>query len=262
MAKLVPLFSGSKGNSYYIGSGDEGILIDAGRNCKQLETALSLNNIDIKAVKAVFVTHEHTDHCAALKVFLKKYGLPVYASNGTVQALIDGCKICPNANLSVIENSVAVGDMLVKCFKTPHDAAESLGFCITTKEGSKAVVATDMGYMTSEARNLINTAKIAVIESNHDVNMLRNGNYPYILKRRILSKTGHLSNDDCAKELDSFVENGVTHFVLAHLSEENNYPALALQTSLCQLELAGKKIGVDFELTVAPAQTTGKVIAF
>ena len=108
MAKAVPLFSGSKGNSYFIGSAGEGVLIDAGRNCKQIELALESNGLSMLNVGAVFVTHEHIDHCAAIKVLVKKYKIPVYASQCTMNALINGAKLPPNAELHISEDEAAV----------------------------------------------------------------------------------------------------------------------------------------------------------
>ena len=262
MAKLVPLFSGSKGNSYYIGSSDGGILIDAGKSCRQIETALSQNNIDIRSVRGVFVTHEHTDHCSALNILTKKYGFPVFASEGTLNALVRDNRIFAGTAIDVIKDSIVLGDMQVNRFETSHDAAESCGYCVTTRENSRVSIATDTGYLTDSARTYIKKSNVAVIESNHDINMLKNGSYPYILKRRILSDIGHLSNDDCSKELNDFVESGVTRFVLAHLSEENNYPALALETAVCQLTMAEKKRGEDYEISIAPPQNNGKAILF
>ncbi len=262
LAKLVPLFSGSKGNSYYIGSGGQGVLIDAGRSCKQIENALISNDIDIKTIKAVFITHEHIDHCQGLKVFASRYKTDVYLSGGTLEALKKQDKISDRFETHIIEDNVIIGDMKISRFNTPHDASESCGYSIVTADGRTAVVATDMGYMTDTVRDYINKSNVAVIESNHDVNMLRNGPYPYLLKRRILSDKGHLSNEACAKELESFINKGVTRFLLAHLSAENNTPAVALETSICALKQAKMVRNVDFTIDIAPAETNGKAIFY
>ena len=138
MGKIVPLFSSSKGNSYYISGNNEAILVDAGRNCKQLELAMMSNEIDTKTIKAIFITHEHTDHISALKVFAKRYALPIYATKGTIDALIEGDKIDKNADLRIIENEVVLGDMLIKRVGTSHDAKDSCGYFITTADGRNA----------------------------------------------------------------------------------------------------------------------------
>ena len=132
MAKVVPLFSGSKGNSYYIGSGSEGILVDAGRSCRQIEQALELNSIDISNIHALFITHEHI----------------VYASKGTMDAMINSRKLESDTKLYIIERESVVGDILVNRINTPHDAAESCCYRVTSPDGKSALIATDMGIMT------------------------------------------------------------------------------------------------------------------
>ncbi len=262
MAKVVPLFSGSKGNSYYIGSSGEGVLIDAGRSCKQLEQALELAGVDVRSIGAVFVTHEHTDHCQGLRVFAKKHNLRVYASQGTLLAMEEKGLVTAENMTEVIEDSVAVGNMNIVRRDTPHDARESCCFQVTAPDGRRAVIATDMGVMTEPVRELICSSDFAVVESNHDVRMLQLGPYPYVLKRRILSDKGHLSNESCAAELGEFVRCGVSRLMLGHLSEQNNIPELALNTSLDVLKAMGMKPGLDFTLeTAAPVGGT-KIVSF
>ncbi len=262
MAKIVPLFSSSKGNSYYICGNNEGILVDAGRNCKQLELALMSNEIDTRTIKAIFVTHEHTDHCSALKVFAKRYDLPIYGSQGTIDALIKGDKVHCGAKLNVIENEVCVSDMQIKRVLTSHDAAESCGYFITTADNRKCSVVTDTGFLTQDAFEHLKKSNVAVVESNHDVNMLKNGPYPYILKKRVLSMTGHLSNVDCANILPQLVSSGVTRLILAHLSQENNTPRLALDTAVSMLSSNGMTKDNDYTIMTAPALTNGKLVIF
>ncbi len=262
MAKIVPLFSSSQGNSYYISGNNEAILVDAGRNCKQLELALRQNEIDEKTIKAIFVTHEHTDHCSALRVFAKRYDLPIYATKGTIDALIKGDKVDINAKLNVIENDIVVGDMLIKRVMTSHDATESCGYHITTADNRRCAVVTDTGFLTNDALDALKKSNLCVIESNHDIDMLKNGPYPYILKKRVLSMTGHLSNVDCANVLPSLVQSGVTRLVLAHLSRENNTPSLALNTAVASLSSSGMERDSDYTIITAPVQTNGKNIIF
>ncbi len=262
VAKAVPLFSGSKGNSYYIGSGTQGVLIDAGKNCKQLELALDANGVDIRAVKAVFITHEHSDHCSGLRVFAKKYRLPVFASEGTLYALQNSAKLDPQTPVAVIENEIVFGDMLVERIDTPHDAAESCCYRVTAPDGKSALIATDMGIMTDGVRKAAAKSDFVVLESNHDIEMLKTGPYPYILKKRILSDRGHLSNEACAAELVELVKGGTLRLMLGHLSEQNNTPGIALRTSVCELERAGMKFNNDYTLDVAPAESTKKSVIF
>lgn len=262
MAKIVPLFSSSKGNSYYIKGNDEAILVDAGKNCKQIELSLLQNEIDTKTIKGIFVTHEHTDHCSALKVFAKRYDLPIYASKGTLEALVNGGKVDKNAKLIEITDEVILGDTLIKRVATSHDAEESCGYHITTADGRKCSVVTDTGFLTSDALNALKNSNAVVIESNHDVDMLKRGPYPYILKQRVLSMTGHLSNVDCAKVLPQLIESGVTHFVLSHLSQENNTPRIALDTSVSTLSIFGAVRDSDYTIMTAPVETNGKSVIF
>ncbi len=262
MAKVVPLFSGSKGNSYYIGSSGEGVLIDAGRSCKQLTEALEQNSIDIKRIGAIFITHEHIDHCQALKVFAKRYGLRVYASLGTLDALYEKCCLTPDIRSEVITEAVDVGDMRIIRCNTSHDARESCCYQVCTSDGRKATIATDLGVMTDGVRELLKTSDFAVVESNHDIDMLKRGFYPPMTKARILSDRGHLSNDACSLELAEFIRCGNCRLMLGHISENNNIPELALNTSLNALEAVGMKRNLDFTLDAAPSFTDGTSVVF
>ncbi len=262
MARAVPLFSGSKGNSYYIGTASEGVLIDAGRSCRQIENAMEANGLSMKNVGAVFVTHEHTDHCSALKVLSKKYDFRIFASKGTLNELIRGQKILPDAKTDVIEKEVAVGNMLIQRIDTPHDAAESCCYRVTTSDGKSALIATDMGVMVEKVREAAKKSDFAVLESNHDVQMLKTGIYPFYLKQRILSSKGHLSNADCACELSDLVKSGTLRLMLGHLSEENNTPQIALATAISSLEKEGLKVRSDFTLDIAPSETRVQSVIF
>lgn len=262
MARAVPLFSGSKGNSYYIGTMSEGVLIDAGRSCKQIENAMEANGLKMSNVSAVFVTHEHTDHCSALKVLASRYGFEVYASEGTLGALQQSGKIAPSVKADVIEEELSVGNMLVQRIDTPHDAAQSCCYRVTASDGKSALIATDMGVMLPQVRQAAEQSDFVVLESNHDIEMLKTGIYPYYLKRRILSNKGHLSNDDCAKELVNLVSKGTLRLMLGHLSEQNNTPQLALSTSVALLEQQGMKFRSDYSLDVAPSETRIQTVIF
>ena len=264
MARFCPLFSGSSGNSYYIGSASDGILIDVGRSAKQVLEMLSACDIDSSRVRAIFVTHEHSDHVSGLRVLASRLHIPVYASSGTLSALKKmGCVNDKVESYVVPEAGIETAGMKVSPFPIPHDSAECSGYRIDLPDGRKIALSTDLGYLSEQVRSSLVGTDLVVLESNHDVRMLENGPYPYVLKRRILSKTGHLSNDDCAAELECLVRSGSTRFVLAHLSRENNTPDLAFQTSLCSLRMSGMKQGTDFELYVAPiANTETRTIVF
>lgn len=260
MARICPLFSSSKGNSTYVGTDKIGVLIDAGKSAKQLEQTLSANNININAIKAIFITHEHSDHIQGLKIFASRYKLKVFASPGTLQALEQKGVLTDDFAAEAIDfNGTEVCGMYIKAFETPHDSSQSVGYIINTNDNKSAVIATDIGYVTDSIRSAIYGSDVALFESNHDVRMLQNGPYPYYLKQRILSNIGHLSNESCAAELPNFIKNGTNKFILAHLSQENNIPELACETAICQLSLHGMASGKDFQLVVAPPKNDGDV---
>lgn len=263
MARVYPLFSGSKGNCYYIGSGGKGILLDAGRSAKQIELALHQNELDIKSVEGIFITHEHTDHVSGLRVLASRYGINVYGSQGTLEAL-DNAGILNEKYKSYVIGSggVETAGMHISRFNTSHDCSESVGYTVKADDDSSLSLVTDTGCVTPEMMQNIEKSNVVVIESNHDVNMLLNGGYPYMLKRRILSDKGHLSNECCAGLLPRLVKGGSTRFLLAHLSQENNMPTIAMQSALCVLEQQGMKRNMDFTLDVARAETDGSSIVF
>lgn len=262
MAKIVPLFSSSKGNSYYIRGNGTAILVDAGRNLKQLECAMAANDISLREVRALFVTHEHVDHISALKVLLKKYDIPLYATRGTLDELVRGDKVPPSARLNVITDVIETADFRVERVSTSHDAAESCGFFINTPDDRTLSIVTDTGYLTDQAKAAISRSNLAVVESNHDIRMLKTGPYPYILQKRILSDTGHLSNAACAEALPACVEAGLTRIILGHLSQENNTASIALSEAIASLSRAGMTADADYIIDVAPVETNGRSMVF
>lgn len=260
MARLCPLFSGSTGNSYYIGSRSAGLLIDAGRSARQLDGMLKRCEVDPLAIQGILITHEHSDHIAGVRVFAKKYGLPVFASQGTLVAMQSSLE---GVEAWVIDAPMELAGMKIRPFSTPHDSAQSLGYRITTGDGREFALATDLGELTDTVREHLLGAEFVVIESNHDREMLRSGGYPAYLKRRILSGRGHLSNDACAAFLPELARSGTKRFLLAHLSRENNTPGLAHDAALAALTGAGYTAGSGFWLEVAqPENLQGNTIIF
>lgn len=263
MAELCPLFSGSTGNSYYIGSKSSGILVDIGRSCKQVTTVMQRCGIDPLSVQGILITHEHSDHISGLRVFASKYHIPVFASKGTLGALESMGVLNDKYPAYTIEDTLELAGMHVNAFRTPHDCAESFGYRIEAEDGHTVTVATDIGHITPEVEENLHGTDLAVIESNHDIGMLRTGPYPYSLKRRILSDFGHLSNTACADLLPELFEDGTKHFLLAHLSRENNTPDIARQTAVCGMQMAGVENAKDYILQVAPIENlTGGAITF
>lgn len=264
MARFCPLFSGSSGNSFYIGSRDAGILIDVGRSARQITKMLESCDIPLAAVKGIFITHEHTDHVKGIRVFAEKNHLPVYASAGTLNALEEAGAITAKTDCRIAQEAgTECAAMMIRPFPISHDCAEGLGYRVHTCDDRRLTFATDLGFISEQVRGELENSDLVVLESNHDVRMLENGPYPYYLKRRILSDRGHLSNEICSHMLPHLASTGTTRFVLAHLSSENNTPDLAFQTSLCALKMAGLQQQVDFELAVAPKENqTGKILLF
>lgn len=247
---VATLFSSSKGNCTYIHSENTGILIDAGRSLGAVKKALCLLGSQIENISAVVVTHEHSDHVNALSALMCKHGIPVHMTNGTADAFEQSCK----SSFSLIERheseyEIEVGDIRIASFRTPHDSADSVGYIVSTADDTVGY-ATDMGIPTKEVFDrLIGCSKV-VVESNYDEKMLRDGPYPYFLKKRILSNRGHLSNENCALLVSKLAKSGVKGFMLAHLSETNNLPELALGASCNALCECGK---TDVKIIVADA---------
>ncbi|MBP3704503.1 MAG: MBL fold metallo-hydrolase [Clostridia bacterium] len=261
MAELCALYSGSTGNSYFIGSKSAGVLVDIGRSARQTTNILKRCAIDPLAVSGILITHEHSDHVSGLRVFAAKYGIPVFASAGTLTALESMGILDGSFPAYTIEGTLQLGEMQISTFRTPHDCAESLGYRIRTADNKVVTVATDLGYVTPEIEENLLSADLTVLESNHDIGMLRTGPYPYALKRRILSDCGHLSNTACAELLPTLFENGTKRFMLAHLSRENNTPDIARQTAVCGMQMAGIEEG--YILDVAPIENPdGRTIVF
>ncbi len=262
MARFCTLCSSSSGNSTYIGTSSEGILIDAGTNCKQLCLSLDRAGLTPESIKAIFVTHEHTDHTGAIRVFATKYHIPVYASGGTLSGLMSGGVLNGRFRHEIItEKGIAVGDMFVTRFPTSHDAKESCGFRVELPDRTIGI-ATDTGILTEDIFNGIKGCDLVLLESNYDPDMLKFGPYPEPLKMRIRSETGHLSNEDCADTAVRLLESGVTHFVLGHLSRENNTPELAYKCTHSFLKRVGAIDGVDYELSVAEPSNTKRFVVF
>ena len=251
MARFCSLYSGSGGNCIAVGSGGKYILIDAGRSAKKIRERLSEESIDPQDIAGIFITHEHIDHIAGVRVLASSLKVPVYATEGTAEFLQDNGH-AKNVDLRLMpDGEVDMGSMGVSCFATSHDAAESCGFRIRCGDGRRISLATDTGVITDGIRSAIEGSDLVYLESNHDLSMLYAGGYPYPLKKRIASDKGHLSNEACSAELPALARAGTTRFVLGHLSAENNIPVLARQTALQELSRFGMREGTDFLIAVA-----------
>ena len=257
MARFCPLFSGSSGNSTYIGCASGGILIDAGVGARSVVSALSGHGVEIETVEAVFITHSHGDHIRGLAPLVKNRNIRVFASQGTANTI---CEAVPTVEI-IGENGIDAGGMFIQAFPTSHDCEGSCGYVIDTPDGRRMAVCTDLGYVSDEVRGALTGCDLILFESNHDVNMLRNGGYPYPLKQRIMSNTGHLSNACCSDELPWFVQNGTTRIILGHISKDNNFPELALATARSSLSSKSMEENQDYILSAA-SPCDGKLTAF
>lgn len=223
------LCSGSKGNCTLVKYRDTAILVDAGRSTKYIKSALSSVGVLPEQISAIFLTHSHSDHTSALKVWTSNFHTPIHASGAVCSAVEKNCGaevLRPHS----IEFEEIVGDISVKSFPTDHDSFGSVGYRFAL--GDTAVgIATDLGQVTDRVREGLSGCAAAVIESNHDVDMLLRGPYPPELKQRILSRYGHLSNESGAEFARFLADHGTSRLMLAHISEINNTPELAYRAS-------------------------------
>ena len=259
MSRLFPIASSSSGNCTYIGHKTDGILIDIGISCKAAVDGLALCAIEPKTLGGIFITHEHNDHISGLRVFSKKFNIPVFASLDTCRTLQAEIPELSD-RLHPFDNEVAIGNMLIRRFNTSHDCQGSSGYTVTFENDKKCAVCTDLGIMTEEIHQALLNSSAVLLESNHDVMMLQKGSYPPYLKNRILSDKGHLSNIACASELCKLAENGTTRFVLGHLSRENNRPEIAENCAEAALMDKRLKKDEDYTLYVAPPKGGNSII--
>ena len=238
--RFCPLCSGSSGNATYIEAGNARLLIDAGLSCKRITELMGSIGASPKDLTAILVTHEHIDHVRGVNVLSKKYDLPVYANAETWSMLRPVLKdVAPN-NVCVFESDrdFYLAGVRVLPFTVPHDAIHCVGYTLA-QGGHKVGVCTDLGHADARILSLLSGCELLLLEANHDVDMLMAGSYPYLLKKRILSGSGHMNNEDCGAAIVKLYETGVKNVILGHLSRENNYPELAMVTVRAALEDAG-----------------------
>ena len=250
--KIITLFSSSSGNCTLVTDGDTNILVDAGVSANRVVKALQAINLDICEIDGILITHEHSDHIKGVASLSTKYNIPVYANTKTFMSTADlyGCIYERNFKQIEAGKPFTVRGMEVYGFSTPHDSADSMGYTFLS-DGGYMSVATDTGHISKSMLTNLSKSEIVLIESNHDVKMLKEGRYPYHLKKRILSDSGHLSNDNCAWLATQLAIWGTKRILLGHLSEQNNTPELAYNTAEKMLAENGMVIGRDVLLKVA-----------
>lgn len=261
MSKACQLFSGSSGNSIYIGSNSGGVLVDIGVSAKRCENALKRIGVPPESLKAIFVTHEHRDHIHGVRVFASKFAIPVFASPETMEELRRAEIVNNKVNGFEIEKTLELGGIGVETFRNSHDSASCLGYKFTMPDGRRISVCTDTGYVTDDAKKTLAGTDMIFLESNHEISMLENGGYPYILKKRILSSKGHLSNFAAGEFAKELLQEGATRFVLSHLSRENNMPEIARQNAVSALDEIGAVENMDYRLYVSkPENDEGLIV--
>lgn len=253
--QLCSIVSGSSGNCIYAGSDNTHLIIDAGISGKRVENGLNEIDLSTKDINGILVTHEHSDHIAGLGVLARRYSIPIYATAGTINAIL--CtkslgKIDTSLLHEVSEDvDFEIGDIKVHPISISHDAAQPVAYRLNSGKKSVAVM-TDLGYFNDYiVENLIGLDAL-LLESNHDIRMLETGPYPYPLKQRILGNRGHLSNENAGRLLNRVLNDNIKKVFLGHLSQENNMAELAYETVRLEVDMGeGEYHFSDFDISVA-----------
>ncbi len=252
---ICVLASGSKGNAIYISSGQTSFLIDAGLSGIEIERRLKSRNLDPKSLNAIVVSHEHSDHIKGVGVLSRRYGLPVYINKKTWHAAENAMgKLHSSIHFECGHKFHMATDLSVHPFALSHDAEDPAGF-IVNGSGIKIGIATDLGIATSMVKEHLKDCAALIVESNHDPKMLMEGPYPWPLKQRVKGRTGHLSNNDAKALLMDVAHDGLSHVILAHLSETNNTPEKVLT------EVGGTTGLCNASLTVAMQDNAGELVS-
>lgn len=252
--ELFSIASGSSGNCICVGNDDNHVMIDAGISGKRIEAGMNAMDLKTSDMDGILVTHEHADHISGLGVIARRYGLPIYATKGTMDAVLSNPqvgKIDPSLfHVICPDTDFIIGTLTVHPIRVSHDAADPVAYVIS--DGRKKIgVITDLGCYDDYIIDNIRDLNAVLLESNHDVNMLEVGSYPYPLKQRILSDRGHLSNDLAGQLLGTILNDDMEHVMLGHLSQENNYADLAYETVRLEVTLGENPYkGTDFPITV------------
>lgn len=254
MLKFISFGSGSSGNCYFLYTENDGLLIDVGVGIRTLKKQFKDYGLTQPQIHRVLITHDHADHIKSVGSISHDFHLPVYATEEVHRGIDRNyCvtrKINPaNRHVLVPGQTEQLGDFEVTAFTVPHDSSDNVGYFVKAQDITFCVI-TDAGCVTETMKPYIADANYLVIEANHDKEMLKQGPYPVYLQERILSNTGHLSNDACAEAIANNATEKLRHVWLCHLSEENNHPELARKTIESILRSYGIAAGKDFELDV------------
>jgi phosphoribosyl 1,2-cyclic phosphodiesterase len=257
---LTILGSGSSGNAAVVSDGEHNILVDVGLSGRETARRLGECGLSPDRMSAIVVSHEHTDHCRGLGPFAKDLQIPVFLCESALQA--SGLVIEPPRR-QLIEAGVPfdVHGILFTPFTVPHDAADPIAFTVE-RAGVKVAIVVDLGYMTNLAVERLRACDCIVLESNHDLRMLRVGPYPWALKQRVMSRRGHLSNDSVARYLADGFDGRARHVVLAHLSRKNNLPELALESAQKALEERSSLLSSQTRLELASPDAVSRTYSY
>lgn len=256
------LASGSSGNCQYIATDNTVVLLDAGLSGKYITNSLEHINAKLENLKAIFITHEHSDHVKGAGILMRKYGVELYITEKTFCEVESKLGKIDLEKVKFIkkEEDLLIGDLVVHPFSVSHDAVDTVAYSFK-KNDTKVSVVTDLGHVPLDILSKIIDSNLLMIESNHDVDMLNAGKYPYMLKRRILSNKGHISNVTAA---DTIVRAHTSsehlgHVILGHLSKDNNTPEIAYETVKSVIEENGITIGDEISLDLAYRDRVGKL---
>ncbi len=251
--KVIPLASGSSGNSYLIRGNGTAILADAGLSGKEMTKRLDEAGTDPGSLTGILVSHAHLDHIKGVGVLARKFKLPVYINKATWKAAQSRLGKIDTLEFFETGRIFRIGEFRIHPFSVPHDCVDPVGFRIT-RGTERLAVATDLGAATGLVAGVLAGAQVLILESNHDPDMLRDGPYPWDLKQRVRSRLGHLSNGDCAKLLQRVISDELKAVVLGHISETNNLPEIALHSARSTLD---RSLGEKVALSCAPQDRPG-----
>lgn len=260
MLNFCSLYSGSSGNSLFVQSSETKILVDVGLSCKKIETALNSISINPSTIDAILITHEHTDHVQGLGIFSKKFDIPVFATEGTFNNMQNQTSRLKEENINIFKvgDNFKINDINVHAFKIPHDANDPCGFNLIS-DNKKISIATDIGHMNKEILTALEGSNFVLLESNYEPKVLECSSYPYSLKSRIASNTGHLSNEMAGKTISYLLNSGLQSAMLGHLSKESNTPDLAYLSVVNEL-ISNNFNENSLDLSVAYRDMPSKII--
>lgn len=262
--RLCSIASGSSGNCIYVGSDATHLLVDVGISGKRTESGLRELGLTGGDIDGILITHEHSDHINGLGVLVRKYGIPIYATAGTIRA-IKACTGMENLDDSLFhevweDKKLILKDLTINPMRISHDAAQPVGYRISYGK-KKVAVCTDLGIYNDYTVECLKGMDALLLEANHDVNMLQVGPYPYYLKQRILGERGHLSNENSGRLLCKILHDGLQTVLLGHLSKENNLPELAYESVRMEINMGENPYKAsDFDIRVAKRSEVSPVI--